>query len=271
VPPPRRPAPALAPNPWPNGIETMSARKRILKSKPMQFALAWVASLYLRLVLSTVRWETNFPAAAQDLISAQQPLITCFWHGRLMMMRAGLPRRRSIHALISGHRDGMLISRALRSLGVHTVESARRRKGQSALRAMLRLLEEGNPIAITPDGPRGPRMRAKAGAIKLAQLSGVPLIPGSGSVKRRILLGTWDRFCLALPFSRGIILAGEPIDVPREATEAELERLRQLLEDRLNALTAAADEHFGQPTVEPAAMPESAPESAKDGAGHARA
>ena len=132
---------------------------------------------------------------------------------------------------------------------------------------MVRLLAEGNLIAITPDGPRGPRMRAKAGAIKLAQLSGAPLVPASGSVKRRVLLGTWDRFCLALPFSRGIILAGEPIDVPRDATEAELERLRRLLEDRLNALTAAADEHFGQPTVEPAA----APKRAKDGADHARA
>jgi len=245
----------------------MNLHKRILKATPVRLFLAWLASLYLRLVLSTVRWETAYPAAAQELISAQRPLITCFWHGRLMMMRAGLPRHRPIHALISEHRDGLLISRALRNLGVHTVASASRRGGQSALRTMVRLLADGNLIAITPDGPRGPRMRAKAGAIKLAQLSGAPLVPASGSVKRRVLLGTWDRFCLALPFSRGIILAGEPIDVPRDATDAELERLRRLLEDRLNALTAAADGHFGQPTVEPA----TAPKRAKDEAGHARA
>ncbi len=230
----------------------MNARKRFLKSKPVQFALAWVASLYLRLVFWTVRWEIVAPAATQRLIAERCPLITCFWHGRLMMMRPGVPHRRPIYALISGHRDGVLISRALRRLEVHTVASVRRRGGQSALRAMLRLLDEGNPIAITPDGPRGPRMRAKAGAIKLAQLSGAPLIPGSGSVKRRLLLGTWDRFCLALPFSRGIVLAGEPIEVPSDASAAELERLRVQLEDCLNALTAAADRHFGQPTVEPA-------------------
>ena len=113
-------------------------------------------------------------------------------------------------------------------------------------------------------------MRAKAGAIKLAQLSGVPLIPGSGSVNRRFLLGTWDRFCLALPFSRGIILAGEPIKVPSDAAEAELEHLRQLLEDRLNSLTAAADRHFGLPTPEPAA-PAAPTERAKDEKNHARA
>ena len=245
----------------------MTVRKRLLKTTPVQLILAWVASLYLRLVLSTVRWEVSVPSPTQRLISENRPLILCFWHGRLMMMRAGLPRHRIVHALMSEHRDGLLISRALRNFGVHTVASARRRGGQSALRTMVRLLADGNLVIITPDGPRGPRMRAKAGAIKLAQLSGAPLIPASGAVKRRILLGTWDRFCLVLPFSQGIVLAGEPIDVPRDATEAELERLRHRLEDRLNELTAAADAHFGQPTVDPAP----ADEPVKGRRGHARA
>jgi lysophospholipid acyltransferase (LPLAT)-like uncharacterized protein len=245
----------------------MITRKRILKSKPMQFVLAWAASLYLRLVFWTVRWEIVAPASTQRLLAEPGPLIACFWHGRMMMMRAGMPRQYPIHILISEHRDGLLISRALRSLDVHTVSRARRRGGQTALRAMLRLLADGGRIGITPDGPRGPRMRAKAGAIKTAQLSGVPLIPASGAVNRRLLLGSWDRFCLAFPFSRGIILAGEPIDVPREASAVELEKLRKLLEDRLNALTAEADRHFGQPTVEPAA-----PNThEKDKKGHARA
>jgi lysophospholipid acyltransferase (LPLAT)-like uncharacterized protein len=245
----------------------MTLRKRLLKSTPVQLAFAWVASLYLRLVLSTVRWEVSVPSTSQRLISENRQLIICFWHGRLMMMRAGLPRHRIVHALISEHRDGLLISRVLRGFGVHTVASARRRGGQSALRTMVRLLADGNVVVITPDGPRGPRMRAKAGAVKLAQLSGAPLIPASGAVKRRALLGTWDRFCLVFPFSHGIVLAGEPIDVPGEATEAELERVRGRLEDRLNELTAAADAHFGQPTVEPAPVDE----PVKDRPGHARA
>jgi lysophospholipid acyltransferase (LPLAT)-like uncharacterized protein len=245
----------------------MTLRKRLLKSTPVQLALAWVTSLYLRLVLSTVRWEVSVPSSTQRLISENRSLIVCFWHGRLMMMRAGLPRQRIVHALISEHRDGLLISRALRNFGVHTVASARRRGGQSALRTMVRLLADGNLVGITPDGPRGPRMRAKAGAIKLAQLSGAPLIPASGAVKHRALLGTWDRFCLVFPFSHGIVLAGDPIHVPRDAPEAELERLRHRLEDRLNELTAAADAHFGQPTVEPAPVDE----PVKNRPGHARA
>ncbi len=245
----------------------MSLSKRLLRATPVRLALAGAASLYMRLVLLTARWERVMPAATQRLVDERLPLICCFWHGRLMMMPLALPRRTTIHVLISAHRDGLLIARAVRGLGIHTVASRRRPGGQSALRSMLRLLSEGRWVGITPDGPRGPRMRAKAGAIKAAQLSGAPLVPASGAASRRRLLHTWDRFCVALPFARYTILIGEPIHVPREASEAELERLRLHLEAQLNALTAEADRRFGQPTVEPAAVHERAIDRAK----HARA
>jgi hypothetical protein len=96
-------------------------------------------------------------------------------------------------------------------------------------------------------------MRAKPGAIKAAQLSGVPVLPVSGAVGRRRILGSWDSFCLALPFSRGVIQWGDPIEVPRQADDAELERLRLRLEDRLNHLTNEADRRFGQSEILPAA------------------
>jgi lysophospholipid acyltransferase (LPLAT)-like uncharacterized protein len=142
---------------------------------------------------------------------------------------------------------------------------------------MSGLLDRGESIGITPDGPRGPRMRAKAGAIKAAQLSGAPVLPVSGAVGRRRILGSWDSFCLALPFSRGVIQWGEPIQVPRQASDAEMERLRLLLEDRLNGLTAEADRHFGHTAIAPAAAPGPAAaggtpvDSDRDRARHARA
>ena len=109
-------------------------------------------------------------------------------------------------------------------------------------------------------------MRAKLGAIKAAQLAGVPLLPISGAARRRRVLGTWDRFCLALPFGRGVVLWGEPIEVPDEAGRAELERLRLMLEDRLNEMTTEADRRFGQSVIEPAAR-----RPAEERTGHARA
>ncbi len=183
----------------------------------------------------------------------------------MVTMRAAMPRGATIHILISQHRDGVLISRAAARLGVRTVSGSSRSGGAAALRSMQRLLNDGQCVAVTPDGPRGPRMHAKMGAIKAAQNSGAAILPLSGSVSRRRILGSWDRFCLALPFARGVIFWGEPIHVPAEAGPTELERLRKLLEQRLNALTAEADRHFGQLEIKPAVAGET-----KKGVRHAR-
>ncbi len=234
----------------------MSAGKRLLRSEPVQSALAWLAAQYIRLLFLTTKWTVVCPPETARCLANGRPFIACFWHGRMIMMRAALPRGITMHVLISEHRDGQLISRALADLGVATLSASSRRGGAAALRAMCRLLGQGKNIGITPDGPRGPRMRAKAGAIKTAQLSGVPILPVSGAVGRRRILASWDSFCLALPFSRGVIQWGEPIQVPRDADKTETERLRLLLEDRLNSLTAEADRRFGQAEIAPAAAPD---------------
>ena len=234
----------------------MTLSKRILKSELVQAALVRLAALYLQLVYRTTRWMTVQPPKTRDLVAKGTPFIACFWHGRMMMMRAAMPRDGSIHILISGHRDGQLISRAAAHLGVRTVTTSSKGSGAAALRAMQRLAESGNSVAVTPDGPRGPRMRAKMGAIKAAQMSGAAIIPLSGAASWRRILGSWDRFCLALPFGRGVIFWGEPMQVPRDADAGTLEGLRLDLEERLNQLTAEADRHFGQPEIQPARMDE---------------
>jgi hypothetical protein len=98
-------------------------------------------------------------------------------------------------------------------------------------------------------------MRARGGAIKLAQLTGRPVLPVSIGLSRRRLLKSWDRFCLALPFGRAEIRYGTPIHVPRDADPARLEACRQQLEQELNRLTQELDHAFGQAPVEPAAGP----------------
>lgn len=230
----------------------MTLGKRLLRSDLAQAVLAVGATFYLHLVYWTTKWTVTRPPATQDMHARNLPFIGCFWHGRMAVMRAAIPPGATIHILISRHRDGALISRAAAGLGVHTVTGSTKSGGAAALLTMQRLLGAGQSVAITPDGPRGPRMRAKLGAIKAAQISGVPILPVSGSVSRRRILDSWDRFCVALPFARGIIVWGEPINVPRDAGDDELDRLRLLLEDQLNALTAEADLHFGQSVVEPA-------------------
>jgi lysophospholipid acyltransferase (LPLAT)-like uncharacterized protein len=233
----------------------MTVRKRLLKLGALQVVLAWAAASYIRLVHRTTRWTVEWPAESQAIVGAQRPFICCFWHGRLVMMLAAKPASQPTYVLVSGHRDGLLIARGVAHFGIDSVEGSSRRGGAEALRRIAQLVKAGAAVAITPDGPRGPNMRAKAGAIKAAQLSGAPILAVTGAVSRRWLLGSWDRFCLALPFSDGVISWSEPITVPREADDAELERLRLVLEDRLNALTAEADRRCGQSAVEPAPAP----------------
>ncbi len=244
----------------------MISVKRLLRSEPVQSALAVAAATYIRLVHMTTQWTVVRPPATERILSSGRPFIACFWHGRMLLMRAALAPESAIHILISEHRDGVLIARALAALGIRTVAGSSKRGGVAALRSMQRLLAEGKNVAITPDGPRGPRMRAKMGAIKAAQLAGVPLLPISGAAKRRRVLASWDRFCLAFPFGRGVIVWGEPIEVPRAAGGADMERLRLMLEDRLNEMTAEADRRFGQRAIEPATA-----RPAEARAGHARA
>lgn len=244
----------------------MAWPRRLLKRPWMQGVLARLAASYLRVIHNTTRWTVICPPVTHDFLLRHDPAIACFWHGRMMLMRAAVSSDRKVHILISGHRDGLLISRAVTRLGAVAVEGSSRRGGASALRAIQRLLARRALVAITPDGPRGPRMRAKAGAIKAAQLSGAPILPVSGAISRRRILASWDRFCLGLPFSEGIIVWGEPIEVPRDADAAAVEALRLRLEATLNELTVEADRHFGQPMVEP-----DAPRVPRGRANHARA
>lgn len=235
--------------------------KRAMRAEAAQNLLSGASAAYIRLVRATTRWDIEAPEPAVRLMANQAPVIACFWHGRLMMMPRAWQGRQPFYMLVSEHRDGVLIARTIRRFGYRTTMISRKRGPVAALRALHGELEKGHAVGITPDGPRGPRMRARPGAIRLAQLSGAAILPVTYAVSRRRLLPTWDRFCFALPFARGLILWGEPLWVPRRAANEELDRLRADLERRLNALTTEADRRFGLPAVEPAPAGHEQPDS----------
>jgi lysophospholipid acyltransferase (LPLAT)-like uncharacterized protein len=178
--------------------------------------------------------------------------VVCFWHGRLLMMPCAQRPPMTYHMLISGHRDGQLIARTIGRFGSGVVAGSSSRGGALAVKQCIDLLAAGVAVGITPDGPRGPRMRAAGGAVEIARRTGVPMLPVTYSVTRRRILGSWDRFLLPLPFSRGVFILGEPIEVPANARSEALEAARVELERRLNAITAEADRLTGHAPVEPA-------------------
>lgn len=235
----------------------MAAAKRFVRSAFGRRLLSGAIAGYIRLVHATTRWEREMPAATRTLLEGGGPCVVAFWHGRMLAMRGawtGRPER--LHVLISGHRDGRLISTALQRLGFPSVSGSSRRGGATALRAMGRELAQGACVGITPDGPKGPRMRVKAGAIKAAQLAGVPIVPVSASARPARLLDSWDRFLVMLPFGRAGVFWGEPLVVPRRASEPELQALAAELERRLLELTERADRALGRLPVAPGPRPD---------------
>ncbi len=230
----------------------MALVKRLLKSDAVRRLACRLGALYIRLVHASGSWRVVGGEIPERHWEQGTPFILAFWHGRLLMMPYCWQRRRPIHMLISQHRDGRLIADTVSHFGIDTVSGSSSKGGAGALRAMVRFLKGGDCVGITPDGPRGPRMRATDGIVATARLSGAPIIPATYSAAGGRNLNSWDRFLVARPFSRGVILWGEPIHVAPDADADALETARQAVELSLNAITAEADRLCGRPAVEPA-------------------
>jgi lysophospholipid acyltransferase (LPLAT)-like uncharacterized protein len=230
--------------------------KRLLDSPLGQALIAWIAASYIRLVWATSRWSWVGREKIEGRISERLPTLCCFWHGRILMMPKAWIGHGPFHMLISAHRDGRLIARVIAHFRLSTVVGSSSRGAAGALRGMAQKLRGGEWAAITPDGPRGPRMRAQIGVASIARLAGVPILPLSYSTTRAIQLKSWDRMLVPLPFGRGVFVLGAPIFVPEDADAAALERVRQQVEDSLIDCTRRADALCGRetpPAAEPAA------------------
>lgn len=237
--------------------------KRILNSRPVQVLLCNLIGLCIWLVYKTSRWQVVDGDTLNDFLKQKKPVIAAAWHGRVGMLVYSMSTPQVVRVLVSNHRDGEIISGVMKLFGYTSIRGSTRdvakskqKGGMKALRLMTRAITEGHTIFITPDGPRGPRMRASQGIVKLAQLTGVPILPFSYSMRHRRVMSSWDKFIIPRPFSRGIFVWGEPIYVPRDADDAALAGLRRRVEDALNAVTRKADEMVGQEAIEPAPLPE---------------
>ncbi len=226
--------------------------KRLGRNETLRGFLCALVAFYIRLAYASGRWEVIGGDVAQRLWDEGKPFILAFWHGRILMMpkiwRHGVP----IHMLISEHRDGELIARTVAHFGIHWVKGSKTRGGAHALRTMLKALKAGECVGITPDGPKGPRMQASDGIVRVAQMSGCPILPAAFGASRRTVVSSWDRFVVAGPLARGVFVWGEPIHVPADADALGIEHYRGLVELALRAVTRLADERTGTVPVEAA-------------------
>ena len=166
------------------------------------------------------------------------------WHNRLALCLIGYHhyvRKRDqtpgLAALVSASKDGAFLAAILECFGVHPVRGSSSRRGPQALLELAGWAERGYDLAITPDGPRGPRYVVQEGIIGLAQVTGLPIIPASYHLSWKFQARSWDGFQIPLPFSRCEMCIGMPVRVAREASDEEREALRQQLETTLRDIS----------------------------------
>jgi lysophospholipid acyltransferase (LPLAT)-like uncharacterized protein len=219
----------------------MSARWRSLREWKLSLTVApWLASVVMRMGMATLRREDIGRQYPESCWAKGERIIGAFWHGRLLMMPFGYPGQ-SATILISQHRDGEYITRIAERLRYTVVRGSATRGGARAFKQLLQSLKGGSNVAITPDGPKGPRQQVKSGVIELSRLSGMPILPVAFGACPRTVLKSWDQFLIPHPFARAVYVWGEPIYVPGDADKAAVEKFQSILAERLNALVAEAD------------------------------
>ncbi|MFH1313585.1 MAG: lysophospholipid acyltransferase family protein [Candidatus Eisenbacteria bacterium] len=174
-------------------------------------------------------------------------LIYAVWHGRLLLLTY-VHRNEGIDVLVSTHQDGEYIARVITGLGFGTVRGSSTRGGTGAVFRLTGAGAGRHDIGITPDGPGGPREVCQPGVVYLAKRNRMPVVPIGASHRPSVLLSSWDRFMVPLPFARCAVVYGEPVLYDSSMSEESIEDATRDLEKRIRTVTQEADNGCGRTT-----------------------
>lgn len=163
---------------------------------------------------------------------SHMPSIYAFWHGELLMLPLAYidyAHKTSLDAMISRHFDGELIAKLILLLGGGSIRGSSSKGGTEALRAAIRSLRNGRDVAITPDGPRGPRHSVAEGVVAIAAMKKVPIITMNCKPSRYWKLKSWDEFCIPKPFSTLEFYFGDPFFIH----EMSMDEAKALIKNKL--------------------------------------
>jgi len=194
----------------------------------------WIMSTY-RVVVGSEEYR--------DLRRNGKPVVLLVWHGRIFMVPFFF-RNQGITPLISPSRDGEIVARIMAGWGFRILRGSGSHSMVAAWKEMVRELRRGGEVIIVPDGPRGPDRELKLGGLKLAMETGARLVPFTFSTSRKRFLRSWDRFLLFPPFSKVVMMFGQPITLEPGLSPEDLEEAGKRIEKELIALDAKADNYF---------------------------
>jgi lysophospholipid acyltransferase (LPLAT)-like uncharacterized protein len=215
-----------------------------IRHRRMIAAAGWVGTRFVRALSTTLRFdhESVGPTSLAPVNAAEGcRFIYTLWHENFLIpiIRFGDP---SVAALVSQHADGQLLGSLIRATGMRVVHGSTRRGGVAAVRQLLRREAGYRHLAVTPDGPRGPRRQVQPGVVYLASRSGMLIVPVGVGQKNPWRMKSWDSFAIPRPFSRVRCLFGEPFFIPPHSHPTALEPYRVRLQAELDRLSIAAEQ-----------------------------
>lgn len=218
----------------------MKLSKKILKSNFVQSLLCLIAYAYIKFTYITTRWHIIGEENVEKMVENNQPFIFALWHGRLLMSGCLAKNYKDSAAIISKHKDGIIIAKILKYFKVKTIWGSTSKGGYSAIKNSIDHLNDSKGVlVITPDGPRGPNRKINGNIVEIAKKADVPIVPITFSFKRYKEINSWDKFLFCYPFNKAVVIIGNQIKIKNNESDYKL-----LLQKQLNHITDEADKRL---------------------------
>lgn len=199
---------------------------------------------FIDLLFRTTTVEARGFEPVRDIVASKR-YIFAFWHSRILLL-SYIYKGINAAILVSPSKDGEIIARVVQRQGHFTIRGSSSRGGLRALARQIKCLNAGDrPGVVIPDGPRGPRFKVQPGVIMLSKKTGCPIVPMTYSAEKIKIFSSWDRFLLPYPFTKCLVVYGNPVMVPAGSDERDMEKKRADLEKELQRITKTADSFFG--------------------------
>jgi hypothetical protein len=206
--------------------------------------ITWAGVIVIRLIAPTMKLVVSFEDGAPPTLDTK-PLILAFWHSCIFPAIYAW-RNLQIRVMSSDSFDGEYTGRIIRKFGFVKVRGSSSKGAVRALLGMRRVIEQGDTVAFTIDGPRGPRYVAKPGPVVLARATGAPMVAFHIALEKPWVLNTWDKSMIPKPFSRALLRVSRKISVPEDSGDVERERYHAELQAALDRVREFAEANVTQ-------------------------
>jgi lysophospholipid acyltransferase (LPLAT)-like uncharacterized protein len=235
-----------------------------IRSRLLTKAIVFVGVALVRALFKTCRLHVvlEAPGINPYETTGDNRYLYCMWHDQIVMIVFG-GQPKNMAGLVSGHQDGSYLAEAMKLVGIAAVRGSSKRGGSRAMSELLHRVRNHH-VAITPDGPRGPRRKLKTGIVFLASHSGRGIIPSVYACRRGWRIrGNWTDMLMPWPFTTIYARGGPPFVVPPDLDRDELDRYAERLEREMDRVQALVDEAAltGRPAPVTAAQVDSQPQA----------